>query len=83
MELFINLLSKLKMNFIILFFCVTFPSVGQIGNNNNGQEICYELSLVPDYSENNAKKNLRDSYGAQNVKFISYEEFLQKTNQKK
>ena len=57
------------MNFIILFFCVTFPSVGQIGNNNNGQEICYELSLVPDYSEVKAKKDLRDSYGAANVKF--------------
>lgn len=71
------------MNFIILFFCVTFPSVGQIGNNNNGQEICYELSLVPDYSEVQAKKDLRDSYGAQNVKFISYEKYFQKTNTKK
>ena len=71
------------MNFIILFFCITFPSVGQIGNNNNGQEICYELSLVPDYSEVQAKKDLRDSYGAQNVKFISYEKYFQKTNTKK
>lgn len=60
---------------MIIYFCIILG-----GNGSNGEEQCYEMSLLPDYTEQDAKKDVRDSYGASNVKFISEAEYNERFN---